>query len=535
MHLVRGGALTALGVIVALGCGGSSGSTPPPGGGDDAGDVNVLGPDGGEPEQIDPGAGGVPPNGIFVSASKGLAGADGSSMHPVPTIADGLALAIAQRKPLNVCAEAYAESLTLADGITVGGYYDCSNLDAWKRGTSNAKLKSPRIPGVLAENLVQAARFAGFDIEVPDATPAPAGQPAASSIGMIVRGTKNLEILNVSIRAGKGQDGADGAEPASGNTATPVAAGPADGQTQSDQVELCGNLPLPTCRTVVGGASGGTNACAVGTAGGAGGRGGDGAKYRDGTLLAPTANYRGREFIATATTARGGEVAAKGSDGAVGALGTIGMNGTWSFSAEGFLAGNGTAGGIGQAGQGAGGGGGRSAWASTFCIPRPPPQVGQDCFPPTTKYVYAGTGAGGGAGGCGGVPGSAGSGGGGSFGLFIVDSTITLTSIRIESGKGGRAGKGSLGTGGTPGQTGGTAAAATAGGPGGRGGDGGHAGLSGNGAPGPSIPLVYKGTAPTRTEVTLLPGQGGDGAPALTVDGQTIPAVTGEAKPEHSF
>lgn len=524
----RGGALTALALLVALGCGGT-----------DAHQAEGSSENGSPAEDVaetlpQVAVGGEAQTGIFVSATMGSTGADGTKVRPVKTIAEGIALARDKGLSVNVCIDTYVETVVLVDGVSMFGYFSCDDLSSWTRVAAHAKIVSSAAPVVLGEKLEKRTRFAGFDIEASEVTPAPAG-PAASSIGMLIRGSKNLEIANVTIRGGKGQDGTDGIEPATGNQEVSSEAPRAATDYKDVQVELCGiehigikpgGEPMvkhKPCPTVVYGGAGGKRTCAVGAAG-EGGHGGHGARFVDG-MKETEAEYRGQPLTATATTAKGGAGALPGTPGASGLPGTLGQNGAWSFTVDGFVPGTGTSGGNGAGGQGGGGGGGRGLWRPS-CV----------SFPPK-RYVYAGAGGGGGAGGCGGLPGTAGTGGGGSFGLISIDSNITLTTVRIEGGKGGRAGKGALGTDGTPGQDGGGPAETSCapGGHGGRGGAGGPAGLSGSGSAGPSIALVYHGPRPTTSpDVKLVPGEGGDAA-ALVKGAQTLPGAPGESKQEHSF
>jgi hypothetical protein len=206
MNLARGGAATAIVLWIAMGCGGSEASSA--NGGDDAGVVIIPGPDGGvivvPPAVTPPPVGGAPPDGIFVSASKGIAGADGSKTRPVKTLAEGLTLAASKHVPVIVCPETYTEQVTLADGVTMFGYFDCSNLDEWKRVTARATIASPTSPAIFAKDLVLPARLEGFVVTAPDIAGTPASGPAASSYGMIVTSSKNLSLAEISIRAGKG-------------------------------------------------------------------------------------------------------------------------------------------------------------------------------------------------------------------------------------------------------------------------------------------------------------------------------------------
>lgn len=563
--------MTSAGHAVLTGCQGSEVGPEPL----DAEPANP-GPDGGTdtppgdgtpppppapPPPAPPPPDGVATAGVFVSATKGAEDGDGSSEHPVKTLAQAIALAKEAGLPVNACAEAYAEAVTLLDGVTMYGYFDCADPSAWKRVAARAHIVAPTSPAVLGENLVAPARFEGFEIEAPDMNGAPvAGTPAASSYGMILRSSKNLAIEDVLIRAGKGQDGHDGVEAEVNAELNPDGAKGNASRAGEERVCVQPNglglgclkwnfgifVTAPATRT---GSSGGVSQCKVGPNGGAGGRGGDGRVAVDGVYQVPaipTADVGGKPLAATTETAKGGAAStvngtpgAAGDPGTPGATGNNGTTGSWSFSAAGFAPGDGTAGEPGKPGQGGGGGAGASYWDRQF-LPAPSPGKWIDGIIYQNGIVATGIGAGGGAGGCGGIAGTAGTGGGASIALFVVATDgITIAHSQMEAKRGGRAGKGTVGTLGTPGGTGGNKAVPTnnsfSGEAGGNGGGGGASGLSGHGAPGASIALVYSGTRPQTTEVVLSEGTAGEGAPALQRGAQTIPAVTGVAKQEHSF
>ncbi|HVH43829.1 MAG TPA: hypothetical protein VM925_15860 [Labilithrix sp.] len=554
MNLARGGALTALGLIVAVGCGGSDASPVPPGNGSgDGGDVSVLGPsgpDGGEPPgppAPPPPPDGKPVEGIFVSASKGIEDADATMLRPVKTLARGMAIAAEKKTlPVIVCAETYNEAVKLPEGVTMYGYFDCSGAE-WKQVSAHAKIVSPTSPAVLVENANLEARFEGFDVVAPDMAGAgPSGTAAGSSYGMIVKLVKHLHIAQVNVLAGKGQDGLDGVEPVAGNKEK---AERPTGDSAGYQA-YCPADP-ETCRLVTpeftNGGFGGNSFCQVGPNGGPGGLGGLGPtivdkKYRRSLTAAETsgAPIGGSAVTASGAASTGKLASNKGVDGAAGAAGAPGTSGLWSFTPAGFVPDDGTPGLNGSPGQGGGGGPGTNVCWYSYDTPFASPAE-------ASAAIWGASGAGGGAGGCGGIAGTPGTGGGASVAMLIVGSEdIRIKDSRLEGKKGGRGGKGALGTLGTPGNAGGRGAFSgndpndtrpngLYGGAGGRGGDGGAAGLSGHGAPGPSIALAFNGSRPLTTGVELVPGVGGDGAAALTRGSQTMPGTAGIAKGEHAF
>ncbi len=546
MNVARGGASTALGLLVAFGCGGSDASPPNQGGG---GTVVVDLPDGGTAEvpapPKSPDVGGEPPDGIYVSNTRGVPGNDGAKTRPVRTIAEGIALGKEKRLPVNVCAEEYAEAVKLVDGVTLFGYFDCTHLEKWVRGTTHAKIISPTSPAVLGENLVLPANFEGFDVEAPSIDGISATGPAASSYGMILRSSQNLTLAELTIRAGKGQDGVDAVEP----DPNVELSNNADGKPSSGPIQqLCSgaicNFVAAQGVNAVPGSEFGTSQCKMAPSGGPGGKGGSGC-ISDGGLLRNCTVGEANGQGGGASTAQGGSAtdvvgAGPGANGTPGIDGTTGTHGTWSFSATGFVPGDGIAGSNGAAGKGGGGGAGSMNYGKGQLI------NGATIIynAPENGIWRSATGGGGGAGGCGGVAGAAGKGGGASIGLFVVGSDkISIMNSRLEGKKGGRAGKGATGTAGLAGHLGGTVGPkttppnsnGTAGAAGGKGGDGGHAGLSGHGSVGPSIALVFTGARPFTKDVTFIAGEPGDGHPQVGLGSQTLPAAVGEAKAEHSF
>jgi hypothetical protein len=522
---------------IAVACGSSEASSPPAAPVDDAG---VGASDSGEAPRAPtpPVVGGVAPDGIFVSASKGIEGADGAKTRPVKTIAAGLALASAKRLPLIVCPDTYAEAVTLVDGITMFGYFDCTDLTTWRRVEHRSVILSPTSPAVIATSLSSSTRVEGFDVQAPDFVGSAAEGPAASSFGMIVKGTTALELGEVSIRAGNGQDGRDGVEPSAG----PVESANNVGGPAPVQAECENKPPILMCSSfvavVIDGRDGAKSSCG----GGAGGKGGDGPVVRNSAYAAIVSSVAatGAPATASATTAAGGAPAGLGANsgtgGSAGAFGPNGANGAWSLTADAFVPGDGTAGSAGLPGQGGGGGAGTTVLWNPLSYPAPAP------FPSNSLPAgvwYGAAGAGGGAGGCGGLPGTPGTGGGASVGLLVVDSVVAFGgSSRIASAKGGRGGKGTLGTLGTSGGAGGAGGSSgmtIRGAAGGKGGDGGAAGLSGQGAPGPSIALVYMGTRPVLAGTELAAGDAGEGAAALVRGTQTMPATVGVSKKEHAL
>lgn len=486
--------------------------------------------------------GGQPPVGIYVSSSQGADDGTGSSVRPLKTLAKAFEVAKAKGLRVVACAEEYAENVTVIDGVSAYGYYDCKKTP-WERGAPRAVVRAPASPAVVAKGITLPTRFEGFEVRSPDLEGAPATDTAGSSIALDVRDSNGLTVSEALLHAGSGAPGTDGADgPLNSRTAASNGVAAVDQHSTlcpafMEASGKCGSIKVP-------GPAGGVTTCAIGPSGGPGGQGGDGQIWLSGSPGSETGDQRGRPLVATPGTGVGalnetadglqkGLAAVRGADGAEG---VDGKNGAWSFTADGFARGNGTAGEAGKPGQGGGGGAGSRGW---FAADGKPTSA-----PPTTPYAMSPTGGGGAGGGCGGQPGTPGTGGGASVGALVLASHVTFERTRIEASNGGRAGKGNLGTPGIVGGTGGfgTVHTVSTTGKGGDGGAGGSGGASGHGAPGPSIALAYSKTKPTMTtEVDLAPGSGGAGQPTLTrvvggtVGTKTLPAVTGESKREYEI
>ena len=468
-----------------------------------------------------PAVGGEAPVGVYVSSSQGQDDGSGSAVRPLKTLARAFALAKEKGLRVIACAEEYAENVTLLDGVSAYGYYDCKKTP-WERGAPRAVVRAPATPAMVAKDITQPTRLEGFEVRSPDLDGAPATDDAGTSIALEVRGSTGLTVSEVLLHAGKGAPGTDGVEgPLNSRTATSNGTAAVDQHARScpaftEASGKCGTIGIP-------GPAGGTTTCAIGPSGGPGGQGGDGRIWVGFTQGEKTGEQKGRPLVATAATGVGGlneNASGLGKGlaalrGANGAEGPDGQNGAWSLTATGFTRGNGTAGGPGMPGQGGGGGAGSSGYFQSSGVLTSPPEG--------LPYYATATGGGGGGGGCGGQPGTPATGGGASIGALVIASAVTFERSRIETSAGGRAGKGNLGTSGIVGGTGGQGTVHTISttGKGGDGGSGGHGGASGHGAPGPSIALAYSTKKPTLTEVRSGAGPGGCGpAAALEAGGR---------------
>ncbi len=505
--------------------------------------------------------GGPAADGIFVSSSKGDDMGTGAMDNPVKSLALAFALAKERGTRVVACAEDFRESVTLVDGVSVFGSYNC-NQTPWKEGKKRTRLLAPTSPAVTARGLSLATRLDAFEVVAPDLDSAPATDQVATSTALDVRASHGLIVSQSVLHAGKGAPGSDGVVGRTNSRTASSNGLDATDETQKPCSVILNPHNLHFCRHwPVEGPAGGVTSCATGPAGGPGGKGGDGRFWEHGEPAElPFGVHLGKPRVATPETAEGGDYLGRsfgfgsrggpGSNGKDGADGNDGPNGAGLFSAEGFLRGNGTAGDSGKPGQGGGGGSGTANFYET--APDDYNEGPRFRFPAADKDEQSATGGGGGAGGCGGQSGSAGTGGGASIGALLIQSVVTLESTRIESDAGGRAGKGNLGTMGTDGGKGGRGttrgenlqyrlySSVTVTGAGGNGGAGGAGGSSGHGAPGPSIALAYS-TQPTMVDLELVPGAAGAGQPELksSVAGpfgaKVLPAVVGESKAQFGF
>ena len=448
-------------------------------------------------------------SGVFVSALAAPNG-DGTRAKPLGTLAAGIAAGKALKKRVYVCAGSYPEAVTLADGVSMFGGFDCSTW-AWAPA-GRVKVTAPTSPAMKADAIASPTRVEGFDVVAPAGT-----ANATSSIGMIATSSPGVRFVHGSITAGNGFAGANGAD------AVQLANGPdAAGQENIAEGKCTGNL-APICIGWHTSRAGGSNACVgkPGYSGGAGGTGGGGGTAIDNGFQwsqqsAPTA---GGPTVANASTAAGSDGIGNVQVGAPGAVGASGVNGlaVGSFSAAGYGPSHGTPATDGAPGQGGGGGAGYGQWNGRL-----------NAYAVNT-LVYGITGSGGGAGGCPGLAGTAGQGGGASVALIAIDSPLVIDTATLTSGNGGAggaAGASSAGTAGAPGGPDVTGYGLALVGKylGAAGGAGGNAGLAGQGGGGPSIGYAVHGTAPVLLGATVTFGTGGAGAPAKSAPAGTIPA-----------
>jgi hypothetical protein len=439
--------------------------------------------------------------GVFASASKGSdATGDGTMASPFATASHALTFAKAHGKRVFLCAETYAENLTLENGVSMFGGLDCSQ-PKWTVSATRAHFAAPASPAARADNLTTTTTIEAVEIFAPDAT-----TPSGSSIGLIANASPALGLTNVWIQAGNAMDGTWGVEGAANglNTAGAPSVNPVQ-CTNSVQCQAYAALRP----------QGGSSAC--GANGGSGGKGGawQSTPCGQGFICPGVQSYYWNQVF----NAGAGDklVPVDGKPGAPGASGALG-----TFSAAGYAAGNGVAGSSGTAGAGGSGGDGAQ------------PNISPEAQ--NTGESYSGIqGPGGGAGGCGGNAGTAGTGGGASVALIAVASPLRLISSRLASANGGNGGAGTFGSAATNGtQPGAHPLGAPAGT---RGGNGGEAGVSGAGAGGHSVAIAYQGALPlVDAASTLSPGTPGNGQAEQSNGSKMIGAsANGVSQPIYSF
>ncbi|HSQ63492.1 MAG TPA: hypothetical protein VLM85_09780 [Polyangiaceae bacterium] len=460
--------------------------------------------------------------GIFVSASMGSLAGDGTMAKPMVSLQAGITAAKSANKRVYACAETYAEAITLQDGVSVFGYFDCAN--AWAVGTAHAKVQATTSPAAIATSVTSTTRVESVDFVAPDFTTG-----SQSSIALLASGSPGLQFVNDKFHAGTGGKGADGA-----SGIQLVDSGTAKNGANAWNDGVCLGTICPITNYMQPG--GGTNVCTgeTGHDGGPGGPGGYPGEFQSkfvtnsyAWVAVDQGTTAGFPTITTSQTAQGGALGMAGSPGAAGAAGS--GNGSPGanlgvISASGYAPSDGASGGDGAPGQGGGGSGG-------YYYSLPSDYTAGSY---AGKYGWAEPGPGGGAGGCPGLAGQVGKGGGASIAIVAISSAFTLTGAVVESSAGGAAGAAGGSSTPTAGGNGGAPSKDTV--TGGKGGAGGAAGVSGNGGGGPSIGLAYQGTSPTQSTTTITQGQGGAGVAQRVVNGQTIPASpSGLSQSTYSF
>lgn len=555
---------TGLGVLLALG---AAGALVACGGGGDGGTVNAAAGAGGEPSLGDAGSGSdAPPSdagmggasdspepspqeckptnktdepddefidsncdgidgdvkrAIFVSPD-GFDSDDGSIKKPVQSIGQAILLAKDEGLAVYVCNGTYRENVVIDAPVSVYGGYDCAR--DWKRTKDVAILQAGAGLPLLVKNVDGKVRLERLAFRAPDAVGAGQSSQAAAIVG-----SSDVSLSQVELKAGRGTAGVHGTKGADAYSSPPGnSARGASTTTTYCYTPDAGGSPGAYCDSF---ASGGYSATATQLCAGGfemrGGRGGAGANiwlaknkplcFKGGGSYGETpylGEYRtGNGSWSWVSSAKSGANGADGIDGAAAAFG-IGSIAEGIYSATNV----GSDGAPGQPGwPGKGGAGGYSAGHS-----------GDVC---ASDYRVGSGGGQGGLGGCGGGRATGGTAGGGSIALVVIDSTVSIAGARISVSDGGVGGDGAPGgtaQPGAPGASGGSAQSSTY--QGAQGQSGGNGGMGGDGGPGgggPSIAILYQGTAPQVDDVVYELGLPGDGGQAYS--GSNGPAgATGE-------
>jgi hypothetical protein len=447
-------------------------------------------------------------NAVFVDTITGADANPGTMLAPKKTIQAAISAAAAAVpvKDVYVSKGTYAETVSLASGVSVYGGYDAAS--AWSRAATNVTLiASPQTVGVIGANLNAPTEIQLLDIRSADAFAKTPSGDGTSSIGVRITGSAGVvTIRGCNIQAGagsagtKGTDGATGSPGGNGGSAIGISHGAAGTGCNG----ASGGVGADGVNGAAPGLVGGSGVQVVG--GGAGIVGGGGGA---GGTCSASSSSNGSPAPAVTTAGGSGNAGANG-------LATLPFG---AFDASGnylpAIGGDGIASGTAGGGGGGGGSGGGSAHGTNF--------VCSNC-----TAISSGGGGGGGGGGCGGAVGRGGRGGGGSFAVVAVSSQVTVDTSHMVTSTGGSGGAGGAGGVGGAGGAGGVGAAgdttnnscsARSGGSGAAGSAGGAGGRAGGGAGGtggPSVCIVFKGTSPTSAGNVCTTAGGGPGGPGGT-------------------
>jgi hypothetical protein len=393
---------------------------------------------------------------------------DNAGSQAAPLASLSKAAEIAGDKFVLVCSATYDEHVSIAAGVRIYGGFKCTD---WSSDAEKPLFKpTTNGPALKVDTVADEVLIDNVAFEVGDA--ATAGETALTAI---VNASPKVTLHAVSLKAGKGKTGANGALT---EFAFP------------DAATLNGNPEIPA------GSGGASKKCecqpALSSVGGVGGTPVDGGQ--SGSKGLPD-HGGGQPGQPGSCVPNGG-----GSDGnaAPDQSPASGATLLGAASATGWLAAAGTDGATGEPGQGGGGGASRNS---------------------------AGHGGGGGCGGCGGNGGMAGKGGGGSIALLAVNSPVTVEGSTLTTADAGNGGSGAAGQ---PGQSdigaGGGVVSSINSCAGGNGGMGAAGGAGGGGAGGISVGIVWKGAKePSLSADTMITngkaGTKGTGGEPGTNDG----------------
>jgi hypothetical protein len=383
----------------------------------------------------------------------------------------------------------YATSaeLALPSGVGIYGGYGATFIT---RSDSRAQILASSPTAMRAAGLTSASVLDHMNLTTADQTTLSAGTST-----LVVSNSGDLLTLRfVTVLAGRGGPGAPGS--AGTNGAVGGTGGNGSGSSSGGGGAVGGGAGASGLGQSAGPAGTMGNGGSCGTGGSAGpSSGGGGLSCGDGNPMPGGGGGTGCTGIV-------------GTPGGAGdGLGALSAAGVWTPS----VAGSGVAGGRGGGGGGGGAGGGENCTAFGACL-------------------SCGTGRGGGGGGGGGeggTPGGGGLGGGASIAVVLINSTLTLQAVRLQTvggGNGGTGASGGPGGGGGPGGVGAPSGSSTegGGGNGGNGGGGGTGGCGGGGGGGPSVGIWGTGPSSQYRELSataLAIGSGGSGGTSCGTSG----------------
>lgn len=429
-------------------------------------------PDDGYTDTDGDGVDGTAARAVFV-APGGSDSAPGTREAPKRTVQAAINAAAPLGHAVYIAAGSYAESITLASGVSLYGGYRATD---WSRGAGNEAVLQGGTTAVSATGLMTAVEIHQLTITASDAMNA-----SESSYGVRVAGSSAaLTLHRCSITAGRGANGLQGTDGTPG-----VPGGSAVGTTPGrSPCGAHGGMGGAAVRGRNNGNPGVQGSSAMGGAmGGAGGPGGS----RGGGC--PSTNSGDNASDA----ARPGDAGSSGTHGTSGAPTVRGADGL-------FVARAGTDGAAGTHGGGGGGGGSGGGDTSGF---------------PFCDSDTSGFGGSGGGGGCAGTPGTGGTGAGGSFAALAHRSPLRVSACRLtarDGGQGGRGGHGGPGGAGGTGSAGGRGNGDAGNGARGReGGQGGAGGGGGGGSGGPSVCVYSVGESAVVTSSPCVRGTAGRG------------------------
>jgi len=383
---------------------------------------------------------------IFVSAGTGKDDAVGTKLAPLKTVTTALTKVTADKKRIYVCEGAYAEKINIIVPVSIIGGLAC---DFSSKGATAPKFTAVGAPAI---TVTKTRSVALLDLAVETAA---VQAPGASAVGILISESEGAALRRLSVKAGAGVAGTDGANGDTAPNYTGLLA------TNGNSSGTASGALAPDCGKCVDGttfskAGDGANSGGLPTSGSA--NPDVGSPNKGGTIVNCVAGGPGASGLtwpsATGAT-RPGTLSATGWDAKGGA------------AADGPL---------GNPGQGGGGGGSE-----------------------------AGAGGGsGGCGGCGGSGGKAGTNGGSSFAVLIYRAAVAIEDGAFEASAGGEPGDGGVGQDGQ--RRGSPGVGACIGGVGGQGAGGGGGGGGGGGH---SVGIGYVGAKPDIKRAAFVTRAGG--------------------------